>query len=164
MTKQQVKAIIKLLKSKELDLRPVLQRVFEQGGSLWATDGYICYEIAEIQDELKGKSITLDELKAWNATHTKATDILGNELFTEREDIMPDMKTITSGNFKDAENIKVDIDKLKLACELLGCKSISLEVNEKNGNLYRIKPLKEDEINILVRAMGSKAYVMGLKN
>lgn len=166
MKKNQVKAIIKLLNNKDLEGRPALRQVFEQGGKIWATDGYICYEIGEVNNltaDLTGKSISLDALKAWNAT-SKANDMLPLDLFTANNDSVPDMAKITTGNFSPASDIKVNIDKLKLACDFLGCKSISLEVNENNDKLYRIKPLVDDEIDILVRAMDPKVYIMGLSN
>lgn len=162
MNKQQVKAIIKLLKSKELEARPALQQVFEQGGHLWATDGYICFDICEAQDELKGKRAKLQDLIAWNATHTKPVDTVEFEVFTENEHSEPQMLTLFDAEFKPSTDIRIDIDKLKLACDFMGCKSISLETSTKNDKLYRLKPLVQDEVPIIIRAMESKAYIMGL--
>ena len=162
MNKQQVKAIIKLLKSDSVIGRPSLQQVFEQGGHLWATDGYICFDICEAQEELKGKRATLESLIAWNATHTKSTDMVGDDIFTDNELSEPQMSVLVNTEYKPITDIKIDINKLKLACDFIGCKSISLETSTKNEKLYRLKPLVEDEVPIIIRAMESKAYIMGL--
>lgn len=162
MNRQQVKAIIKLLKSSELNTRPALKQVFEQGGHLWATDGYVAFDICEAKDELLNKRAKLLDLVAWYATHKKATDIAGSDVFTNNDNQEPDMTALVKGEFIPSKEITIDIDKLKLACDFLGCQSISLEVSSKNNYLYRVKPLNENEMDILVKAMESKAYVMGI--
>lgn len=162
MNKQQVKTIIKLLKSKELSTRPSLQQVFEQNNHLWATNGYIAFDICEIKDDCKNKCITLDNLIKWNATHNKSTDIIDNDILTDNEESSPVMSKLVEGEYKPCNDFKINLDLLKLGCEFLGCKSISLEESCKKEKLYRLKPLVEDEIPIVIRALESKVYIMGL--
>lgn len=160
MNREQVKAIIKLLKSKDLDTRPALKQVFEQGGYLWATDGYVALEVGEIKDEMKGKRFTFESLVGWYAVHTKKTDRLGTDLATDNDLQVPDMEKLLHKEYSTPkETPRFNIDFMKLACDFLGVKSITLEQNE---NCYRVKPLIEDEMDIMTRAMESKAYVMGL--
>lgn len=162
MNREQVKAVIKLLKSKDLKTRPPLQQVFEQGGYLWATDGYVALEICEVKEEMKNKRITLEALIGWYATHTKKTDRLGTDIMTDNEYQQPDMDKLLHTTYeKPTEPPKFNVDYLKLACDFLGVKSITLEQHE---NCYRVKPLSESEMDIMTRAMESKAYVMGLIN
>ena len=47
LTQRQVKEVVKLLKSKDLNYRPAFQQVFESGGYMWATDGYVTFELFE---------------------------------------------------------------------------------------------------------------------
>lgn len=163
MNKNQVKTIIKILKDKVTDGRPALQQVFEQGGYLWATNGYVAIEIGEAKDHLKGKRITLEALQAWNATHTKKTDQVGDDIFEDNPYQEPDMATLLHHTYQEpTENPMFDVSLLKTACDYLGVHSVSLEQSEKNPNLYRIKPLDEYEMDILTRAMESKAYLMGM--
>lgn len=60
--KKQIKAIIDTLKDRAIENRPALQRVFEQGGYAWATNGYIALELGEVKDEFKGKCVKLERL------------------------------------------------------------------------------------------------------
>lgn len=160
MNREQVKAIIKLLKSKDLDTRPALKQVFEQGGYLWATDGYVALEVCEVKDEMKGKRFTFETLVGWYATHTKKTDRLGTDLATDNDLQVPEMEKLLHKEYGvPKETPRFNIDFVKLACDFLGVKSITLEQSEK---CYRVKPLIEDEMDIMTRAMESKAYVMGL--
>lgn len=159
MNKKQVKAVIKLLKSED-DTRPVLKQVFEQGGYIWATDGYVALEIGQAQDDIKGKCITLPTLVAWNATHTHATDMISEDEWQDNNFQEPDMASLLHKNYDTlTEPPMVNIDNLKLACDFLCIKSFTLE---KHDNCYRVKPLNEDEQPIIIRAMESQAYVMGL--
>lgn len=160
MNREQVKAIIKLLKSKELNTRPALKQVFEQGGYLWATDGYVALEVCEIKDEMKGKRFTFESLVGWYATHTKKTDRLGTDLATDNDLQVPEMERLLHKEYGEPKEApRFNIDFMKLACDFLGVKSITLEQSEK---CYRVKPLIEGEMDIMTRAMESKAYVMGL--
>lgn len=69
--KSQIKAIIKLLKSKATDGRPTLKQIFEQGGFLWATDGYVALELGEVRDSVKGKRVTLETHRLGWASENK---------------------------------------------------------------------------------------------
>lgn len=162
MNKQQVRAIIKLLKSKEISNRPSLQQVFEQNNHLWATNGWVAFDICEVKDDFKNKCITLDNLLKWNAIHNKSTDMIGDDILTENEYTSPEMSKVVEGNYNLCNDLKIDLDMLKLGCEFLGCKSISFEENCTKKKLYRLKPLLEDEIPIIIRSMESKVYIMGL--
>lgn len=162
MNSQQVKAIIKLLKRKHLVGRPALKKVFEQGGHLWATDGYVLLDICEVKEELYGKQVGLDELLKWYAVHRKATDCVPNTIFTNNEENVPDISSLIKGKFKPKEGVLFRVDDIVLACEFLGIQSVSLDVNSVNENLYMIKPVYIEEIPIMIRALESKAYVMGL--
>lgn len=159
MNKAQVKAIIKLLKSID-DTRPALKQVFEQGGYIWATNGYVALEVGEAQDDIKGKRITLPTLVAWNATHTHATDMISEDEWQDNEIPEPEMVSLLHKDYETlTEPPMIDIDYLKLACDFLCIKTFTLE---KHGTCYRVKPLNEGEQPIVVRAMESRAYVMGL--
>ena len=164
INKSQVRVLIKLLKDKAIDGRPPLRQVFEQGGYLWATNGYMAVEIGEVMDKLKGKRITLEALQAWNATHTKKTDQIGDDDFEDNPYDQPDMVTLLHNKYEaPTENPMFDINLLKLGCDYLGIAGVSLEACIKNGTCYRLKPVNEDEVDILTKAMESKVYVMGLK-
>lgn len=163
MDKRQVKAIIKLLKSRAIVGRPPLQRLFEQGGYVWATDGYVAFEIGEAQPQLKGKCVPLTTLVAWNATHTHATDVLSEDEWQDNDTNPPDMVKLLHTDYDTlTEPPLLNVNFLKLACDFLGIESVSLERNSNNTNCYRIKPLNEYEMDILTRALESRAYVMGL--
>ena len=161
MTRNQVKVIINLLKSKDLEYRPAIQKIFVQDGYMWASDGYIALEIGEFSGDYTDKCCTLNHLKEWYATHSKKTDMLSTDDFVKNEDNTPAMTQLLHVEFEPATEIKLDIDKLKQCCDFLGIKKFSLEQATKNKHLYRIKPL--DDLDIIISAMGSKAYIMGLK-
>lgn len=160
MNKNQVKQIIKLLKSKAIKDRPMFQRIFEQGNYLWATDGYMVLEICNCKESLKNKCVDLPSLIAWNANHTKENDVIDNELFIDNEYKVPDMCSLLHKEFLRPHNpIGVNIDQLKLGCDFLGIKSVGIEVY---NNIYRLKPLDENEMPILIKALESKVYLMEL--
>ena len=166
INKTQVKVLIKLLKDKAIDERPPLKQVFEQGGYLWATNGYMTVEIGEVMDKLKGKRITLEALQAWNATHTKKTDQIGGDDFEDNPYNQPDMTFLLHDKYEaPTESPMFDINLLKLGCDYLGITGVSLEAD--NGRrlsyCYRLKPVNENEMDILTKAMDSKVYIMGLK-
>lgn len=64
--KKQVNAIIKVLKDDAIDGRSALQRVFEQGGYAWATNGYVALELGKVKDDFKGKCVPLERLVGWS--------------------------------------------------------------------------------------------------
>ena len=161
MKRSQVKTIINLLKSNDLEFRPALQKMFVQDGYMWASDGYIALEIGEFGGDYADKCCTLNHLKEWYATHSKKTDMLSIDDFVKNKDSAPAMNQLLHVEFEPATDIKLDIDKLKLCCDFLGIKKFSLEQATKNKHLYRIKPL--ESLDIMVSAMGSKAYIIGLK-
>ena len=162
MNRQQVKAIIKLFKRTTLRNRPGLRKVFEQGGHLWATDGYVLFDICEVKDEMFGKQVDLDELLKWYAVHRKDTDCVPKTIFTNNTDNVPNIASLIKGEFVPKERVLFRIDDLGLACEFLGIKSVSLAVNSINENLYLVKPVNDAEMPIMIRALESKAYVMGM--
>lgn len=159
--KKQVKAIIDALKDKSIEGRPPLQQVFEQGGYMWATNGYIALELGEVKDELKGKCITLPALVGWYGTHksndtTNLTELVQDNTYTE-----PSMTTLLHKEYEDCKDPHFDIDLMKTACNFLGVSKIALEQTDNNGSkCYRIKPL--EDMHISNEAMGIKAYVMSL--
>jgi len=163
LDKAQVRAVIKLLSNSDLITRPALRQIFEKDGWLWATDGYVAFKIAEIKDELKGKRITLDDLKAWNKAHTKASDRIGNDIFTDNEFNQPDMLSLFECEFEPSADPWFDATKLKLACDLLEITGVRLETSKANRNLYKVVPLDENEPHVMTRAMESQVYIMGLQ-
>lgn len=159
MIKAQVKAVVKLLNKKDLDARPALQQVFERDGHLWATDGYVCFDICEVKDKVLGKRAIISDMKSWLA-NAKDSDIFDN--FIENGHSEPEMKLLFDCEFEPCSDFCVNVDNLKLACDFLTCKSFSLERSKTNPNLYRVVP-NEGEQDFIVKDMGSKAYVMGVE-
>ena len=161
MNEREVKEIIKLLKTKDLDLRPALQQVFENKGILWATDGYVVFEICEVGDNLKNKCATLHDLRRWLVDHPKGTMF---DDFRELEDQVPDIDILVHyGDYIDVQTSpKLDIKKLKQCCDFLYCTMFTIKVNSENPNLYQIIPINS-KMNSLELAMDSKAYMMGLR-
>jgi len=160
-SKKQVKAIIDTLKDTSIEGRPALQQVFEQGGYMWATNGYIALELGEVRDEYKGKRITLQALVGWYGTHkTKDTTAL-TELLEDNPETEPDMTLLLHKEFAECKEPRFDIDLMKTACNFLGVSQITLEETASNGSkCYRIKPL--EDMHISNEAMDIKAYVMSL--
>lgn len=159
--KKQIKAIIDTLKDKSIDGRPPLQQVFEQGGYLWATNGYVAFELGEVKDELKGKRITLERLVGWYGTHKAKDTTTLTELLEDNEYSEPDMTTLLHKEYTEATNVKISITNLNLATKFLGVDSIGFEQADNNGApCYRIKPL--ESMHVAHEAMEIKAYVMGL--
>lgn len=159
-TKKQISTIIKVLKDSCIGERPALRQVFEQGGFLWATNGYVAFELAEVKDEFKDKAITLEKLQAWNATHKASETTLLTELATDNEYSAPAMTTLLHQEYKEAKDFKFNIDFLKLATDFLGVKLFTVEVSTTNPSCFRIKPL--ETMHVAHEAMEIKAYVMGL--
>lgn len=161
MNERQVKEIIKLLKSKELVTRPALQQVFESGCYLWATDGYVAFEIAKVTDNMKNTCTSLEDLLRYSVTHQKGQLYNG---FKELEQSVPDMcKLLHCGDYNDiTKSPKFDIKKLKQCCDFLNCTQFTVKVNSYNEHLYQVIPI-DDKRSQFERSMGSKAYIMGLK-
>lgn len=159
LTQRQVKEIVKLLKTKDLDGRPALQQVFESGGFMWATDGYVALELFECREQTLGKCATLGTLQRWLATSSNKDMFDGWESLT---DAMPDMCKIIHGDWVEPTNIKFDIKKLKQCCDFLKTTQFTLKTSTKNSNLHMVIPVN-DGLSVLERAMDSKAYIMGLK-
>lgn len=159
--KKQIKAIIDTLKDKSIDGRPALQQVFEQGGYLWATNGYVAFELGEVKDELKGKRITLERLVGWYGTHKTNDTTTLTELLEDNRYGEPDMATLLHKEYTEAQGVRIDMENLNLATKFLGVSKITFEQADNNGaTCYRIKPL--ENINVANEAMEIKAYVMGL--
>ena len=159
LTQRQVKEVVKLLKSKELNFRPVFQQVFESGGYMWATDGYVTFELFKCDASTLGKCAGLNTLKRWLATS-------GNkDTFSEWEDLyddMPNICDIIHGEFTPSAEIKLDIKKLKQCCDFLKTTQFAIKTSSKNKNLNQVIPIN-DTRSLLEKAMDSKAYIMGLK-
>lgn len=161
--KKQINAIIKMLKDRSIDGRPALQQVFEQGGYLWATNGYVALELGEVKDELKGKCITLSSLVGWSGTHTSKDTTTLVELAEDNEHLgEPDMVSLLHREYGTAEDPRFDMNYMKIATDFLGVSMIALEQATNNSLVcYRVKPL--ESMHVANEAMGIKAYVMGLK-
>ena len=157
-----IKKVITILKSKDLETRLGLQRIFEDGGALWISDGYIAIKLCEVGDDLKNKSIDLNALKAWAAIHKKG-DVLNKDEFIENDSTPPNMGLLIEGDFIPADNVKIDIELLKKACDVFNIKKVGFERSKNNKYLYRIKILDKYELSILNRAMDPELYIMGLK-
>ena len=160
--KKQINAIIKMLKDSSIDGRPALQQVFEQGGYLWATNGYVALELGEVKDELKGKCITLSSLVGWSGTHKGKDTTTLVELAEDNKEGVPLMTALLHKEYNTAEDPRFDINYMKIATDFLGVSQIALEQTPNNGSVcYRVKPL--ESMHVANEAMGIKAYVMGLK-
>ena len=163
MKVKQAKIIIKIISNKALGPREALTQVFEENGSLWATDGFIAIKICDQVDEtLKNKRATIDDLKSYCAVH-KNDEVVGLDVFTDNYHSEPAMHQLVQGNFVPAENIKINYEFIKLGCDYLGIKNFTLEYNEGNHYLYKLKPLQDGDVDILTRAEGAEVYIMGLK-
>ena len=116
LTQRQVKEVVKLLKSKDLSYRPAFQQVFESGGYMWATDGYVAFELFKCNETTLGKCAGLNTLQRWLATSSN------KDMFSDWEDLsddMPNMCNIIHGDFVAGVEIKLDIKKLKQCCDFL---------------------------------------------
>lgn len=160
--KKQINAIIKMLKDDCIDGRPALQQVFEQGGYLWATNGYVALELGEVKDELKGKCITLSSLVGWSGTHKSKDTTTLTDLVEDNECRTPDMCGLLHKEYAKSEDPRFDIDLMKIATDFLGVSQIALEQADHSGSVcYRVKPL--ERMHVANKAMETKAYVMGLR-
>lgn len=159
LTQRQVKEVVKLLKVKDLEYRPALQQVFESGGFMWATDGYVALELFECREQTLGKCATLSNLQRWLATSSNK-DMFND--WNELTDVMPEMCKIIHGEWIEPTSIKFDIKKLKQCCDFLKTTQFAIKASSKNSNLYMVVPVN-DGMSVLERAMDSKAYIMGLK-
>ena len=159
LTQRQVKEVVKLLKSKDLSYRPAFQQVFESGGYMWATDGYVTFELFKCDASTLGKCAGLNNLKRWLAISSN------KDMFSDWEDLnngMPDMCKIIHGEFVPSGEIKLDIKKLKQCCDFLKTTQFAINTSSKNNYLHQVIPIN-DTRPILEQAMDSKAYIMGLK-
>ena len=159
LTQRQVKEVVKLLKSKDLSYRPVFQQVFESGGYMWATDGYVTFELFECNASTLGKCAGLNTLQRWLATSNNK-DMFGD--WEDLHDTMPDICSIIHGEFVPSTEIKLDIKKLKQCCDFLKTTQFAIKTSSKNSHLNQVIPIN-DTRTILEKAMDSKAYIMGLK-
>lgn len=163
MNKRQVKTCIKVLKTKDMDLRPALQKAIVDDGTLYVTDGYVVLEICDVKEDMNGRCFTLDTLIKWNAVNTKSTDMLDYTLASTNFDSVPQIKKLIGDIFEPTAGAKFNIDKLKLCTDFLGVKNVKLQVSKSNPHLYQVIPCNMDEMDIMTKAMGSKAYIMGVK-
>lgn len=160
--KKQVTAIIKMLKDKSVEGRPALQQVFEQGGYLWATNGYVALEFGKAKDKLKGKCIPLTALVGWSGTHKSKDTTTLIELVEDNEYGEPDMVSLLHKEYTKSDDPRFNVEYMKIATDFLGVSNIALEQADNNGGVcYRVKPL--ESMHVANEAMGIKAYVMGLK-
>lgn len=159
LTQRQVKEVVKLLKSKDLNFRPAFQQVFESGGYMWATDGYVAFELFKCDASTLGKCADLSTLQRWLATSSN------KDMFSDWEDLnngMPDMCNLIHGDFAPSSEIKLDIKKLKQCCDFLKTTQFTINTSSKNHNLHQVVPIN-DTRTPLEKLMDSKAYIMGLK-
>lgn len=159
LTQRQVKEVVKLLKEKDLVYRPALQQIFESGGFMWATDGYVAFELFECKEPTLGKCARLNTLQRWLAT-SSSKDMFSD--WEDLEDAMPKMCEIIHGDFGSLVEIKFDVKKLKQCCDFLKTTQFTIKTSSKNPHLNQVIPINDDR-TILERAMDSKAYIMGLK-
>ncbi len=160
--KKQINAIIKVLKDPAIDGRSALQQVFEQGGYIWATNGYIALELGEVNETLKNKCVPLLKLVGWSGTHTSKDTTMLTELMEDNELGEPEMTRILHKDYTKSEDPRFDARLLSIATDFLGVNLVSLEQAENNGSMcYRVKPL--EDMHIMNEAMEIKAYIMGLK-
>ena len=157
LTQRQVKEVVKLLKVKDLEFRPALQQIFESGGFMWATDGYVAFELFECKESTIGKCARLNTLQRWLAT-SSSKDMFSD--WENLEDSMPKMCEIIHGDFGPIVELKFDIKKLKQCCDFLQTAQFTLKANSKNPHLNQVIPIN-DSRTTLERAMDSKAYIMG---
>lgn len=155
--KKQIKAIIDVLKDTD---REVLKRVFEQGGYLWATNGYVALELGEVKDTLKDKQISLQALVGWYGTHKTNDTTMLTDLVEPSDTPAPDMVKLLHHEYIKPTEIMLDVRLLDTACKFLGVDKVSFEQNPQNSNCYRVKPL--EDLPIQSRVLGIEAYVMGL--
>lgn len=160
-TKKQISTIIKVLKDKYIGERPALRQVFEQGGFLWATNGYVALELGEVKEENKNKCMKLESLVGWYGTHKTSDKITLLDLAEDNECQEPDMCKLLHNKYIPATNVKIDMQYLTLATSFLEVDKICFEESIHNKNLFRIKPL--EKMSIMNEAMEIKAYLMGLK-
>lgn len=159
--KKQVNAIIKVLKDTTIFGRPALQQVFERGGYLWATNGYVALELGEVKDDFKGKCIPLERLVGWSGTHKSKDTTSLTELLEDNDYAEPDMVGLLHKDYTQATNPQFDMTYMKLATDFLGVGKIGLEQTPtSSATRYRVKPL--EDMHVANEAMGIKAYVMGL--
>lgn len=159
LTQRQVKEVVKFLKSKDISYRPVFQQVFESGGYMWATDGYVTFELFECNESTLGKCARLNTLQRWLATSSN------KDMFSEWEDLsdaMPQMCNIIHGEYTQSVEIKLDIKKLKQCCDFLKTTQFTINTSSKNHHLHQVIPINDSRTE-LERSMDSKAYIMGLK-
>lgn len=159
LTQRQVKEVVKFLKSKDLSYRPVFQQVFESGGYMWATDGYVTFELFECNESTLGKCARLNTLQRWLATSSN------KDMFSEWEDLsdaMPQMCNIIHGEYTQSVEIKLDIKKLKQCCDFLKTTQFTINTSSKNHHLHQVIPINDSRTE-LERSMDSKAYIIGLK-
>lgn len=159
LTQRQVKEVVKLLKSKDLNYRVRFQQVFESGGYMWATDGYVALELFKCDASTLGKCAGLNNLQRWLATSSN------KDMFSDWEDLydaMPNMCDLIHGEFVPCVEIKLDIKKLKQCCDFLKTTHFKIKTSSKNRNLNQVIPINDSRTE-LERAMNSKAYIMGVK-
>lgn len=159
LTQRQVKEVVKFLKSKDISYRPVFQQVFESGGYMWATDGYVTFELFKCDASTLGKCAVLSTMQRWLATSSN------KDMFSEWEDLsdsMPHMCNIIHGEFTPSVDIKLDIKKLKQCCDFLKTTQFAIKTSSKNHNLNQVIPINDTRSD-LERTMDSKAYIMSLK-
>ena len=159
LTQRQVKEVIKILKSKDLSYRPRFQQVFESGGYMWATDGYVAFELFKCDASTLGKCAGLNNLQRWLATSSN------KDMFSDWEDLsddMPNMCDLIHGEFVPCVEIKLDIKKLKQCCDFLKTIHFKIKTSSKNHNLNQVIPINDSRTE-LERAIVSKAYIMELK-
>lgn len=156
-TKKQIKAILDVIKNTD---REGLKRVFEQGGYLWATNGYVALELGEVKDTLKGTEIKLERLVGRYGTMKASETTLLTDLAEPTDSTTPDMANLLHKEYTKPDEILLNVQLLDTACKFLGVDKVGFEQNSQNHNCYRVKPL--EDLPVYSSVMEIKAYIMGL--
>lgn len=159
MDYNQVKAIYKCLNREDVKSREGIARIFEQGGHLWATNGYIALDICEVTSEYENKCMTLDSIKEWLKLHSKR-DCLTLDDFIENDKGSPLMTQLVDDQFAPALDPWFDIDLLKVCADFLGVNYVRLLQAKRHSNLMRVMPCDLNGMPILYKSMECKAYIM----
>ena len=167
--KKQVSAIIKLLKDKSIEYREPLKKVFEEGGKLWATNGYVVFELGEVEEENANTCIPLAKLVGWAGTHKSSDVCVIYQLLEKNQDQAPLVSGLVGepSDFVEPTSIKgFNVNYLKLATDFLGAEEFGLRVGKKKEDLYQVVPIvdkggRASDVRTYTE-QNARAYVMGL--
>lgn len=165
--KKQISAIVKMLKDKSIEHREPMKKVFSEGGKLWATNGYVVFELGKAEEG--NVCVPLEKLVGWAGTHKSSDICVIYQLLEKNEDQAPPVSNLVGefDSFIEPTSIKgFNVNYLKLATDFLGVEEFSLKLSEKKDGLYQIIPI--DKFNSRssdvkeYATQNVRAYVMGL--